>query len=382
MAILLQFFSISAVAGSVFRPYDLNRTDVELSIDYFKTNANFLADGSKSNLLNGYSFQTLNMLTNARYVFAEDLAATLQIGVGTAESNDSLASRTNSSVSHILVGADYQIFLSEEFSVSGDLTYSYAIEKVSATTDSAINHSGADELKGIVTTTFDLGTFAPFLAGGINYRTQGLSSLFIYSFGTDVHFENLIVGGRADGFVSIKDDEKTEQPLQRDAITNRVNGGSKRYYGVNPTLLDTEFYLKYMMNQNVGFKFFGGYTLLGTNTAEGFHVGAALNWNFGGEGSSSTSKKTPARKVIVIQPDSKSFKEDTNDGVNQDYFKPVVPSKNNYIEQLEGSSQNLENATQPEPEEAPAQVKPVRPLNPTLEKDYKIKIKKKKKKSS
>ncbi len=376
-AILFSFSSITAFAESIFRPYRVGHTELDFSVEYFKASGNFLPDGSKSGLPNGFQFQTVNILTGARYILVEDLAAVLQVGIGNAESNDAIASRKNSSISHVSLGVDYQIFSSDLLNVIGDLSYSYAVEKVSPTTDSAINNAGADEIKGVLSTTFDLGTFAPFISGGVNYRTEGLSTLFLYTVGSNIHFESLVIRVAVNGYISIKDDEKTNQPLSRDTITNRVNGASKRYYSINPSLIDTELYLKYKFNRDLSLKFFGGYPIAGTNAAEGIHVGAGLTWGFGGSDANPIRKKPAVKKPVIVDPADKNFKEDTNDGVNQDYFKPVNPSKDNYIEQLEGSSKNLQNATEPEPEEETIKMRPA--VNPALEKDYKIKIKKKKK---
>ena len=191
--------------------------------------------------------------------------------------------------------------------------------------------------------------------------------------------------------MSIKDDEKTNQPLDRDSITNQVNAGSKRYYSINPNLTDSELYLKFDLDRDWAVKASAGYTLLGSNSAEGFHLGASLNWGFGGQ----SKKYSPARssfkksdtkptKPMKTDPADQTFREDTNDGVNQDYFKPVSPSKSDYIEQIEGSSESLQNTTMPDLETAPVKIKlKAKPGgNPVVEKEYKIKIRKKKKKRS
>ena len=76
------------------------------------------------------------------------------------------------------------------------------------------------------------------------------------------------------------------------------------------------------------------------------------------------------------------FKEDTNDGVNQDYFKPVAPAQKNYIQQVEGSKQNLQNTTTNDQvnEQAKQNEEVKKQLN-NLEYTIKLKQKKKKKKS-
>ncbi len=378
----LLFVSTASHADSIFQGYNSGHFDFDASLDYFKTTSNFLPDGSKLKLPSGNQFQSINSLIGARYVFFDDLGLFGKMGVGNAESKDSLSTRTNSTVSHVLIGADYRIFKFDAWTVTALLSYSQALEKISATTDSALNNDGANEVKAFLESSYKLGDFVPYAKAGINYRSEGLSTLFLYTLAAEIRSTSLAGGAAINGLMSIKDDEKTNTPGDREAITNRVNGGSKRYDSINPNLTDLEIYLKYKMYNDLVFKLTTSYTLAGSNSAEGLQFGLAATWSFGQHVKKSSAKKLETLKPVTLDPTDKNFKEDTNDGVNQDYFKPVTPSKSDYIEQIDGSSENLRNATEPDVEAAPlkTKIKPKAALNPALEKDYKIKIKKKKKK--
>lgn len=380
--LLLTIFNTTVLADEIFRPYFPGRADFNFTVDYFKTTANFISDGSKTDMLSGMYFQNIDTTFGARYVLLENLGFSTALKVGNSESTDAVATRRNSSLSKILLGSDYQVFNTGFWNLTADLSYSQAIEKVDPATDSALNNDGANEIQGGLRTSLDFDRFAPFGQIGINYRTEGLSTLLLYSGGLEFRFESIKLGGLVTGYSTLKEDENTAKPFIRDLVTGRVDAGSKKYYSVNPTLLDSELYLQYNFDRNLSFKTFGGYTLIGTNTAVGFHMGAAVTWGFGGEESNpqrssltkgNQNKKSNLKNTLSMDPSDKQFSEDTNDGVNQDYFKPVIPTQDHYIEQLKGSPKSLQNATEIEPQEAPFNAN-------TFEKDYKIKLKKKKKK--
>ena len=119
------------------------------------------------------------------------------------------------------------------------------------------------------------------------------------------------------------------------------------------------------MHRQSQIKVYAGTTVVGSNTASGYYVGTNLNWVFDYTPSISVpTKSAPRRKEPEVL-----FKEKTDDGVNQDYFKPVTPVAPEYIQQIEGSQKNLQQTTEPDPDEM-IQTKKV----PTKTKGYKIKL--------
>lgn len=384
---LLTVLVRSGFADEVLHSYRQGRADFGISVDYFKTTANFGTDGSKVDLLSGNYFQKIDTYIGARYVLFDDWSVFANVKVGGSESMDALSTRRNSSVSQILIGTGYQLFNTGFWATSVDLSYTQAVEKIDPATDNVLNNDGANEVRGLATTSLNFDDLVPFAQVGINYRTEGLATLLLYTGGVELKLSPVNLGVLLRGLSTLKEDANTARPFVRDLITGRVDAGSRKYDSINPSLLDSELYLKYDFGRDLSFKTFGGYTLSGSNSAVGFHVGAEINWGFGADGSRSSSvptKRNAVRKPIpknkiTLDPSDKSFTEDTNDGVNQDYFKPLAPAKDQYIEQIEGSPKSLKNAT--ESESDPAAVVPVQQPEPFAQ-DYKIKLRKKKKKKN
>lgn len=386
--LLLLNLSNIAYADDIFRNFTANRFDTSFDVNYFKTEANFASNGSQQSLPSGYSFQIIDTLISARYVLIEDLGLHAGLNIGSSEASDIIATRRNSTLNYIYLGGDYLFFRSRSFSIFADLTYKHAVEKVSTDTDSSLNSDGVSEVQAKVTTLFDVGYMQPYLSGGVNYRLEGLSTLLTYTLGLQSSVGRFVFGAALNGYVSVIDDSKTNTPAERELITNRVSATSKKFYAVNPNLLDSDLYLKYLFSPNLSIHVNGGYTLTGSNAALGYHVGGGVTWGFGGDHYENYSKpvhtlpptvgpqtipKNGAPVKVQTPHPVKKFQEDTSDGVNQDYFKPVNPSQDPYFDKV----QDVPPAADEEDFQINSKKAP--PSSSDDSNEYKIKLKKTKK---
>jgi len=376
-------FSEKSGAYSPYQVFKKNRIDFNLTTNLFKTQANFIADGSQQNLNGSNYFQNIEVTPSVRWELFEDMGFIGGLNISSAESSDPLTTRKNSIANRIDVGADYLFWNSDIHETFFRFIYSQPLEKNNLNTDSVSTSDGAIEMKPEVIVRFNFDGFYPYFQGGLNYRSEGLSMLATYAAGAEVRFSEIGLGAAVLGRASVKDDNYSNLASTRDTVNNSVNAGSKKYFAVNPNSTDIELNLNFSANENLLFKFFGGYTMLGSNSAIGYNAGVSINFNFGGYSKYQSLQKKkikqqPAEKLNTIsrEPTPTDFKEDTNDGVNQDYFKPVAPvapAQKNYINQVDGSAQNLDNATAIESSDSKTQ-----DINGA--EDYQIKLKKKKKK--
>ena len=380
LLLIVNTCTYQAVADSYFLSYHEGRTDFDVTANYFKTNSNFSSGGTKSDLPSGYYLQTIDTTVQGRYVLLEDVALSAGFNVANSESNDTIATRTNSTFNKIFISSDFQFYNSSLFNLTGEVSYAQNLEKVAQDTDSVLSSDGANEATAQVGSTLKLNSFFPFFKGGFKYRTEGLSTLLLYAAGAELRFDTSAFGGLVTGFTSIKDDDKTSQAYLRDGLTGRVDAFSKKYYAINPNLLDSEVYFRFGFLKDFAAKIFGGYTILGSNTAAGYHAGATFSWGFGGSSNVNVSrplsvpssyspqpvKHSTQQPKPMNQPHPKGFKEDTDDGVNQDYFKPVSPSN----EDIEKEEPTI--TTKPPPTTAA----------PSNNPEFKIKLKKLKKKKA
>lgn len=324
------------LAQSVYRVFSVDRFDMGLSTDFFKTESNYDASGGKQALAAGSNLQLVTLNTSIRYVLFNDLGLYSGLTFNNVQSANALTTRTNSHLAHFYVGGDYQLLSSDSWSLYADVSYAHPNEKIDINQDAALASDAAAEAKVQLTGVFGTESFRGFARAGYDYRTQGLSALLIYGFGAEVIFSDAALGLDFAGYSSASDDEKTSTPSVRETLTNRVNAGSKKFFSINPGLLDGSVYFSYAFNPDFIFKVSAGATVMGSNTADGYHAGVGFNWGFGG-GPVKTSQgrkvKTPLKKIENKSnlPDSEpGFQIDTQDGVNQDLFKtpsPVPPKK-------------------------------------------------------
>ena len=315
---------LSVQGGEVYKVFSVNRFDAYLDAKYFKTQANFGSSGEKKNLAANSSVQNLNLQTTARYLFFNDIGLYSGLNFNNIESNNGLTSRSNSLLTNVFLGGDYQFFHSEKWSIYADISYSLANEKIDLNQDAAVASEGANEFKALLVAVLNFESFRSFAKLGIDYRNKGFSALSLYGFGGEFPMGDSALGVEFAGSSTIKDDENTNAPLVRDTLTNRVNAGSRMVYAINPNLLDAQLYYSYALDPNLILKVNAGATLIGSNSADGYFVGGSINWGFGGSGQQGRRSKQ-SKKIINKSslPDTEpGFKIDTTDGVDQDLFKP------------------------------------------------------------
>ena len=372
----------SAQSWAFFDPYQVyrpQRFDLSVDTQFYKSTANFDSGGEKTDLPFENSYQLIDVSPQLRWGMFRDLGVRLGGNIGTSESVDPINTRNNSTFNRIDVGADYQLLNFESFQTIIDFEYSHPMEKIETNTDSSLNSNGATEIKPTVIMRMDVGSFYPFAYLGGNIRGEGLSTLLTYGVGGEFRFSELGLGAALDGFSSVKDDEFTNSATRRDIITTRVNGGSKKFYSINPNGLAAEIFLNFAMTDWMKFKAYGGADVTGSNTSQGFFVGGALTLTLDyGDGSHDDveEQRVIRRNQRVKKTKAKSnngFQESTEDGVDQNYFKSVDPNNEEYIQPIE--EQPPQNGTSSS----------VDPSNSATQSDldqlgYQIKLKKLKKK--
>lgn len=338
---------IAAQAKAFFDPYQVYRAqrfDLVTDTQFFKSTANFDSSGEKTSLPFDNSYQLIDVNPQLRWAMFQNFGVRFGANIGSAESIDTLNTRSNSTLNRLDIGADYLVFSSNNFQTILDFEYSHALEKISETTDDVLNNNGTGEIKPTALLRMDLGSFYPFAYLGGNFRSEGLSSLLTYGGGGEFRFSELGVGAAIKGFSSVKDDQYTNSASRRDLVTSRVSAGSKKFYSINPNSLSAEVFLNFAMTDFMKFKAYGGTDLTGSNYAQGFFVGGALTFtlDYGVKDFSefNNQRTRPAIKKTNTIPVESDFHEDTEDGVDQNYFKSVDPGKEDYVQPIHEESQD------------------------------------------
>lgn len=306
-------------AEEVYKPFVAGRFDSYLGAEYFSSSANYDSNGSKQSLISGASLSNISTEMGARYLFWDRFGIYTGLLFNNVQTSNGIRDRQNSALTYYNFGADLQVFHSFHWSVYIDGNYKMANESINITGDDAIASDGASEavISGVVIYQND--GWRVYGKVGYDYRTEGLSSLVRYGIGSDYAFGAFVLGLNLPGYSTIQDDEKTATPIDRDLVTTRVNGGSRRFYAVNPNLLEAQIYGIYNFTKDFAVKAYVGNTLVGSNAAEGYTAGVTLSWGFGLAKKHIKSEDVP--NDSSLPDDEAGFKVDTNDGVDQTIFQ-------------------------------------------------------------
>ncbi len=394
--------SMNLYAAKPYQVFKEGQFDLDIEAQYYKSTANFDANGKKIDLATGNYLQIINFSSAVRWGFSDDLGFKVGFNVGNAESSNFLATRTNSVFNRIDIGADYLLLDYSTFQMFVELQYSHSLEKITPTTDQVLSSDGASEIKPTLYGRMDFDGFYPFAYIGANVRGEGLSTLMTYGGGGEFRFESLGLGAAVNGFTSVKDDKHTNQAIIRDNVLTAVNGGSKKYFSINPSSVEAEFFVNFSIVDEAFIKLYTIYDVAGSNMSQGLGGGAQITILFdnlfgestgsssgresgggSGDGSgrdsgnrfrdgSTKAKSRSSESPIKSKSNSPGqFQEDTQDGVNQDYFKPVSPSRDSYVQPIEETTPSVSEQEQQDQRELKKQMN---------ELDYTIKLKKVKKK--
>lgn len=350
------FFVVPVMALDNYKEFKRDHWDFEAATQFFYSDANHISfDGGKQSLIDGNYFQLLDFKIETRYMPQSNWSMFGWVNVGNSESSSALAKRTNSSVSEAVAGFDFLMY-SDLFDIVPELYVLMPFEKVDPRSDTVLNSEGVIELRtrAVIQKSFGFGRLYGWL--GFNYRAER-SSLMPYGLGANFKVSRFLVGGEISGFQSVTSDSSENLPL-RTGYINGVNAGSMKFYSVDPSLVDSQLYVRWLISKKWSVQASGGMTLAGENTASGYHVGAFIRYSFDfSEGysqddepySGPLNSPVPNYRSGMYEESEMSshrkvekFKEEIGDGVDQQVFKPQPTSKPKVIDQQ--LQQQLDNA--------------------------------------
>lgn len=293
--------------------------DFAFETRYEKTTANYLSSGNSFRALPyDQSFELLNFNLLARYDMSRRSSWYSQLGIASATSYGLDARRTNSSLTDATFGYAYLIY-SDAFEMITDFSVLAPFNKVSENTDTALNNEGVIQVTGLLRIQKEFSWLATYSYVGAQYR-QSRSALVPWAVGAENVSSSWLVGGKVFGYQSITDDADTSTKSQRLIVNDRVDGGSLKFYAVNPSWIDSEVYLKFKSQGGLTFAGGLGTTLTGTSYAAGMHATLGLMYTWDSE-PSYYLKNSTSEDGLGSERKVKKFKEEIDDGVDQKLFQ-------------------------------------------------------------
>lgn len=285
------------------------------SLEYYMTNANYdTSGGSFEKLPNGGSYKLLDWKFASRYYFTKELSAWGGFGLANAKSTSNTFDRNNTSLTDLSFGSQYR-FRFGETRVIPEFIFLYPMNRIKADTDNVMTGEGAMVVEPAVWATYKWGPFTPFARAGIRYQDEGRALLLPWTAGLDWQIKTITVGLDVGGYNILKDDKNVNTPHIRDTVTTRVNGGSHKFYAVNPALLEVQTYAEGFITQSLFIRFGISKSINGKNTSEGMSGFFHLGWELG----KISSEVPEEKKQNPFEVEERTYDEDLFD--NQ--VKPI-----------------------------------------------------------
>lgn len=320
----LVLLSQQAYAINRYKIFDEGRWDLDAQMNYMRSDANYKLSGEQQSLINNNYYQLFDTALGTRYSWSDSWALYGYLNIGNAESKGIDSTRTNSSLSKAWVGTEFLISLGN-FELIPEVSLLVPLEKVNSTQDSVMNNEGVNEFTAKMNAQMEMRSFLMFGYIGFTYRDQGRSYLMPWGVNAEFKMSKFSLGGELFGFQSITSDadKGNLSEANREFLSAKVNGGSKKFYSIDPSVIDFNIYFKLNINPKMELGAGAGTTISGANYAAGFHAGAFFTYSFGGASTYyERSRTTYEESKISTDRKTEKFQEDTQDGVDQQIFRP------------------------------------------------------------
>ena len=334
--VALFLFQLSAEA-KIYGPkrYDSIGLLTYVSAEIYTTTANFNLNSKETNLTSGNSYSLLDMPLGIRYGITPtwSFEAEMKASYGQSKSADILTGgeRTNSEFHEARFSTD-MLIETNGFDLIPEIEILIPFNKIDPNTDTVLVGEGAQSITGRLHLQTEFGQGDFFSHIGYQMRDSGRSNLVPWSVGMGWNSNGSLLGARVFGFQSISDDSDKNSPFVREALNNKVNGGSLHFYSVNPSVISAEglWFLKFARQWQIQFNI--GLDLAGQSYSKGMFGGLNLILDWGEK--ERTLRQRPRHEVqqpegpgIAVEPGTVDFREETNEVKEQEYFKPPPPPR-------------------------------------------------------
>lgn len=339
LILVLVTFAKPAHAYKDLKSFPQNYWELTADYKYFNTTGNYSSSGgSYTNLPTGYSYKLQTIDLGSRSTVPDlNLAYFTEFTVSAAESSSPYATRTNSALTSALIGTDF-IMHEGSFDIIPEFTFLFPFKRNDVNSSAVAINEGAMEIGGRLIAQTQFGKVRSGAFIGFTYRDENRSSLIPYGLVAEMSLGKWKFSGDIKGYTSTNYDKDTNNESARLTWANSYNGGSQKFYSINPSLLETHLWAQAPISKTFLMDFGGGTTLNGTSNAAGWNVFLGLTYRI-------LTPTTPEKL-----PEVDRFKEEVSDGVNQELFQPPPPpsrqkSKKTIQDELDKTEMQIELKT-------------------------------------
>lgn len=268
------FQSVFAAPPPQARP---GKVSVIFETQYFDTVANLNDRGDRVSLFQDNSYQNVTAIADILYEERRGWQFGLGGGLSYASSDDPYETRTNSEFTDVHVYMR-KIFNWGKFRLIPETNVSVAVVDIQPNQETVMTNEGVNTYSVGTWARLQAGRIAPYGYLGFQHRDERRSGLLPWAFGVQSRYRIFKGAVELGGSQSVIDDKDNSRPgqLRRFTTNERVNGGSLRYYSVNPSFIEARVYAETELQKKFRIGAMGGYIISGENTAMGYTLGLSL----------------------------------------------------------------------------------------------------------
>lgn len=328
-SLLVLLISQNGYSFNKLKTYEPRTFEISGGATYFESTANFNNVGTKVNLLSSNKYTLLDTFLESRYVFKELWSVKGQANISNAESKNTDFTRANSALNSVMVGADWMVYRGF-MDIIPEISARYSFDPIADNQDSVMTNEGVTEILGLVKAQNNYSWFSYYGGLGYLFRSER-SGVMPWYLGGGLQWKNSFLGLEIGGFQTIVDDgaNGTEESA-RNALVQKVNAGSYRFYTVNPSHIEARVNLDIGFSNGFIFKSYIANSLSGQNYSSGMTAGLMVTLLFDTFSNKPHKDEPPVREAAPVRQQD-DYQIQTQDGVDQRLFQkepePELPPK-------------------------------------------------------
>lgn len=329
--LLLFLISQNGYSFNKLKTYEPRTFEIAGGTNYFETTANFNNVGTKVNLLSSNKYTLIDSFLSSRYVFQDLWSVEAQAFISNAESKNTDFNRSNSTLNALAVSADWMVYRGF-MDVIPELTLRYSLDPVAGSQDSVITNEGVMEVTGMIKAQNNYSWFSYYAGGGYSFRSER-SGIMPWYLGGGLQWKHSFFGLELNGFQTVTDDgDKGAHESVRNALLQKVDAGSYKFYSVNPSHIQAALNLDIGFSSGFVVKTYLANSISGQSYSNGLTVGLMFNLLFDTVSNKPSRSNEPVVKEVAPIKKEEDYKIQTQDGVDQTLFQkepdvPVAPVK-------------------------------------------------------
>ncbi len=258
------------------------RTQIEFGHYGFYTNSNYDDNGVLKYLPSNAQFLGLYGYGDIAFDVTDGWMIGLGGDGGYVKSNDGFYDRTSIYMSQVRLNTQY-LFRNSVIWIAPQIEVIFPFAGVPFETDDVLISENSQTQTGKIN-LFKAWTrfFHTYGYFGYTARSEGRSHYIPVGLGTRFSITPLWFGFEVNASKTVINDDLTTQARYRNNVINRVDGGSNKYFSINPEYTNLGGYIQWPVDRSLSFKVAANATVQGKSYSQDFGWLASVTYAFGG----------------------------------------------------------------------------------------------------